>query len=107
MLSGARRRTLDRGWPPCTLKAQDIWDVWPEDFKCPVLGIELMHGYENRYNSPTLERIDNNKGYVIGNILIVSHRANCIKSDGTWQEIMAVAEFYKQLEEKDNGKNVG
>jgi len=53
-----------------------------------------------------MERIDNNKGYVIGNILVVSHRANCIKSDGTWQEIMAVAEFYKQLEEKDNGKNV-
>ena len=106
MLSGARRRTLDRGWTPCNLTPQDIWDVWPEDFKCPVLGIELVHGYEDRYNSPTLERIDNNKGYVIRNILIVSHRANCIKNDGTWQEIMAVAEFYKQLEEKNNGKDL-
>ena len=107
MLSGARRRSLDRGWPPCTLKAQDIWDVWPEDFKCPVLGIELVHGHEDKHNSPTLERIDNDNFYVRGNILIVSHRANCIKNDGTWQEIMAVAEFYKHLEEKDNGKNVG
>ena len=106
MLSGARRRTLDRGWPPCTLKAQDIWDIWPKDFKCLVLGIKLVHGHTDKHSSPTLDRIDNNKRYVIGNILIVSHRANCIKSDGTWQEIMAVAEFYKQLEEKNNGKDL-
>ena len=65
-----------------------------------------MHGHKDKHNSPTLERIDNSKGYVIGNILVVSHRANCIKNDGTWQEIMAVAEFYKQLEEKDNGKDL-
>jgi len=103
ILSGARRRSLDRGWPPCTLKAQDIWDVWPEDFKCPVLGINLVHGVESSHNSPSLERIDNNKGYVKGNILIISSRANTMKSDGTWQEIMAVAKFYKQLEENNNG----
>jgi hypothetical protein len=102
MLSGARRRSLDRGWPPCTLTAQDIWDVWPVDFKCPVLGIKLVHGHEDRYNSPTLERINNDELYIKGNILIVSSRANCIKNDGTWQEIMQVAKFYKQLEESKN-----
>ena len=107
MLSGARRRTLDRGWPPCTLTAQDIWNVWPIDFKCPVLGGELIHGHEDRYNSPTLERINNSKGYIIGNILVVSHRANCIKNDGTWQEILKVANFYKQLEENKKWLKIG
>ena len=103
MISGARRRSLKRSWPPCTLKAKDICNVWPKDNICPVLDIPMVHGHQDKYNSPTLERINNNEIYIIGNILIVSHRANCIKNDGTWQEIMKVAEFYKQLEENKNG----
>ena len=35
------------------------------------------------------------------NILVVSHRANCIKNDGTWQEIIQVGKFYKNLEKKN------
>ena len=103
MLSRARRRTLDKGLDACTLTHQDIWDVWPEDFKCPVLGINLVHGGENSHNSPSLERINNNKGYTKENILIISARANAIKNDGTWQEILKVAQFYQQLEENNNG----
>jgi hypothetical protein len=103
MLSRARRRTLDKGLDACTLTHQDIWDVWPEDFKCPVLGINLVHGGENSHNSPSLERINNNKGYTKENILIISARANAIKNDGTWQEIFKVAQFYQQLEENNNG----
>ena len=36
----------------------------------------MVHGHENKFNSPTLERIDNNKRYLKENILVVSHRAN-------------------------------
>ena len=99
MLSGARRRALIKNIE-FNLDAQDIWDAWPQDLKCPILKIELITGRVNLYNSPSLDRIDNNKGYVKGNVIIVCSRANCIKNDGTWQEIMAVGEFYKQLEEK-------
>ena len=104
MLSGARRRALIKNIE-LNLDAQDIWDAWPQDLKCPILKIELITGRVNLYNSPSLDRIDNNKGYVKGNVIIVCSRANCIKNDGTWQEIMAIGEFYKQLEEKKNGPN--
>jgi hypothetical protein len=66
---------------------------------CPVLKIKLEHGWDDNRSCPTLERIDNSKGYIKGNILVVSALANRIKNDGTWQEIMQVAKFYKQLEE--------
>ncbi len=101
LISGARYRSLKRGWSPCTLKAEDIYAVWPKNNICPVLGIKMVHGHENKFNSPTLERIDNNKRYLKENILVVSHRANCIKNDGTWQEIIQVGKFYKNLEKKN------
>lgn len=79
----------------------------PEDIviptHCPVLGIPLMDmigvgkgSMIARQNSPSLDRIDNTKGYVPGNIVIVSLRANNIKSDASLDEINALASFYKK-----------
>jgi hypothetical protein len=45
-----------------------------------------------RPNSPSLDRIDPTKGYVKGNVWIVSHRANAIKGDATHDELKAIAE---------------
>ncbi len=58
---------------------------------CPVLGIPL---YINEWtgrrdknpNSPSIDRIDPSRGYVKGNIQIISWRANFLKSDGTIEE---------------------
>jgi len=63
---------------------------------CPYLDIEFRWhsqygtGITNRPfpNSPSLDRIDNAKGYVKGNVIIVSHRANAIKRDATEQELI-------------------
>ena len=38
-----------------------------------------------------------NKGYVKGNIIVVSMRANRIKTDATFDEIRKVADFYEKL----------
>ncbi len=43
-------------------------------------------------NSPSLDRIDPTKGYVKGNVWIISHRANTIKSDASHEELKLVAE---------------
>ncbi|MGO9358057.1 MAG: hypothetical protein ACLP1D_10325 [Xanthobacteraceae bacterium] len=57
---------------------------------CPVLGIPLFVNPEERSgacpNSPTLDRIDNLKGYVRGNVAVISWRANRLKSDGSLEE---------------------
>lgn len=76
------------------LEVQDI--VVPD--RCPVLGIELRIGGSGQGfsdNSPTLDRIDNTKGYVKDNVAVISWRANRIKCDATYEEIEAVARYMR------------
>lgn len=61
---------------------------------CPVLGIEMKYGVGKRTDSsPSLDRIDNSKGYVYNNVCVISWRANNIKSDGTAEELRKVADY--------------
>jgi len=49
--------------------------------KCPYLGIELtVTGQINRPTDISIDRIDNTKGYVPGNVMACSRRANNLKS---------------------------
>lgn len=65
---------------------------------CPVLGIPLFKGTGKLTdNSPTLDRIDSTGGYTKDNVLVVSARANRIKSDATIEELLKVALYYLQL----------
>ncbi len=62
---------------------------------CPVLGIPLFPNKIKRGdNSPSIDRIKNSRGYVPGNVVVVSYRANRIKSDATAEELRKLAEFY-------------
>lgn len=63
---------------------------------CPVLGIELDYFAPPRSeNTVTFDRIDHTKGYVSGNVAIMSWRANRIKNNGTAQEHELIANFMK------------
>lgn len=97
MLYAARNRAKKAGLE-CTLKVEDI--VIPEF--CPVLGIPLFAsaGGGKRpptllENSPSLDRIDNNKGYTPDNVRVISMRANDLKSDATLEELEAVVAYMK------------
>lgn len=87
-----------------TKKAQ-VGKAWKLEFSdiqwnthCPIFGIELNYFAETRQeNSPSFDRIDPNKGYVPGNVQIVSWRANRIKNDGTSKEHFLIAEYLKNL----------
>ncbi len=60
--------------------------------KCPVLGIPLFFTNGTRTdNTPSLDRLDNGKGYIPGNVAVISWRANQIKRDATLTEIKALA----------------
>ena len=82
-----------------TLKLQDIRiPEW-----CPVLGIRLKPSKGRAGpSSPSLDRIDPTKGYVPGNVVIVSWRANEIKKDSYPDELDRVASFYRQLHDYDS-----
>lgn len=64
---------------------------------CPILGIPLIftEGHHTD-NSPSLDRIDNLKGYIPGNVHVISWRANRIKCDATPQELQLVADYFKR-----------
>ena len=68
---------------------------WPNF--CPVLGIELSYARDkktpHRDDYPTLDRWDNDKGYVPGNVFVISWRANRIKWHCTPGELEAVARY--------------
>jgi hypothetical protein len=63
---------------------------------CPVLGIKLeanTGGQRMNDNSPTLDKFYPAKGYVKGNIQVISWKANRMKSDGTPDEWIKIAEW--------------
>lgn len=91
LVNEARRRADAKGVP---------FDLSPDDISvpkfCPVLGIELkVNKGRCGPGSPTLDRVRPEAGYVRGNVVVVSHRANTIKSDATLDEIEAVAEYMR------------
>lgn len=46
-------------------------------------------------NSPSIDRIDNLKGYTKENIKIISHRANAIKRDASVEEVEKILKYMK------------
>lgn len=78
-----------------------ISDLYPLPETCPVLGIPLNYGTGSRGaadNAMSIDRIDPNLGYVKGNIVMVSQRANRIKNDATVDELRRIYEFYRDLQ---------
>lgn len=70
-------------------------DLLPLPERCPVVGIPLDYrfrecsGKRGRMNphSPTVDRLDSTKGYVPGNVMVMSDRANRLKNDATLHEL--------------------
>ena len=95
LLVNARARAKQRGVAfDLTLEDVSIPDV------CPVLGLEIRKGVPGASggsdNSPSLDRIRPELGYVPGNVVVVSHRANRIKQDATADELELVARWLRK-----------
>lgn len=76
------------------IDADDL--VLPET--CPVFGIPLIKSTGRlSNNSPSVDRIDPAKGYVKGNVVVVSNKANSIKRDATIDELKKMVDFYENL----------
>ena len=71
-----------------------IDDVSVPEF-CPIFGIPITREYTNRSdNTLSLDRMDNSKGYIKGNVVVVSWRANRLKNSATIKELQSLAQFY-------------
>ena len=71
---------------------------WPD--VCPVLGIRLNYGKSTNgllsYDTPSLDRHDHAKGYVKGNVVVMSWRANMLKRDASLDEIAMLFEYLRK-----------
>lgn len=93
LLLEARKRAKKLG-VPCNLTPEDV----AIPVVCPVLGIPLAKGVGKcTGNSPSLDRIDAKGGYTKDNVIVVSFKANTIKSDATVAELQMVVDFYKKI----------
>lgn len=95
MLARAKRRAEASGIP-FDLNTEDISipDV------CPVLGLPLSVSQGSGapgHCSPSLDRIIPELGYVRGNVRVISHRANALKSNATISELRAVLSDLENL----------
>lgn len=83
---------------PFNLTQEDL--VFPPF--CPILGIPMYHNDRiPTDNSPSVDRIIPKLGYVKGNVQVISHRANKIKHNATYRELLAVGEYVKNLVENN------
>ena len=88
ILRNAKKRALRDGLP-FDLTEDDI--VIPD--RCPVLGIPLVFNEGNfKDASPSLAQFIPEKGYVRGNVAVISHKANVMKSSATIQEVESLQE---------------
>lgn len=82
MLSSARSRAKSKNLD-FNIDVSDI--ELPE--VCPLLGIPLSINASNKEFSYSLDRIDSSKGYVKGNVWVISDRANRLKNNATLEEL--------------------
>ena len=93
----AKERGIDFDLTPA-----DITDIGIP-ITCPVLGFPIyFHRGQAKDDSISFDRIDSSKGYTRDNLVIVSMRANKLKSDATLQEMERIVNFYKLLEESND-----
>lgn len=83
----AKRRGIE-----FNLTKEYLESIWTD--VCPIFGIKMViNEGKAKDNSYSLDRIDSNKGYVEGNVMVISYRANVIKSMGTAEEHQKIASF--------------
>lgn len=88
MIRRARARAKKRGLD----FAVEVHDILPLPQTCPVLGIRLRKSAGPQDpQAYSLDRIDNSKGYVPGNVAVMSYLANRLKNDGTAEQHAAIA----------------
>lgn len=63
---------------------------------CPILGVELKEnkGRSGAFpDSYSLDRVDNSKGYIKGNIMVISQLANSMKASASKEQLIAFAKY--------------
>jgi len=76
----------------------DVSDITIPD-RCPILNIKLVQNSGKpggKGDSPSLDKIDPTLGYVKGNVQVISHLANMMKSSATKEQLKLFADWVQK-----------
>ena len=62
---------------------------------CPVLGIPIFYSDKRSDNTPSLDRVVPEKGYIKGNIQVISDKANRLKQENTVETLEAILTYIR------------
>lgn len=92
ILIRARTRAREKG-----LDFDITEDDIPIPTHCPILGIELIPNSASRTYSMSIDRIDSTKGYVKGNVWIISGKANVMKNNADYETLVKFGKWAGSL----------
>ena len=96
MVRQAKTRARKANPPiPHTLLAKDVMSIITDE--CPVFGTPFVFRGNKKMlpESPSLDRLNPKLGYVPGNVMVISVKANLIKSAYGSEDILKVGEWLK------------
>lgn len=97
LLTKARQRAKKNGLE-CTITIEDI----KIPTHCPYLGTLISRYGGSGPDVPTLDRINPNRGYVPGNIIVVSFKANTMKHNSYPSEVINLGRRIESLVRADS-----
>lgn len=98
VVGGARARAKRSG-VPFDITNEYVYALTSD--ACPVFGSPFVFLGMGRItaSSPSLDRLNPALGYTQGNVVVISNKANMIKSSATWKEVQTVAYWLKRTAE--------
>jgi hypothetical protein len=83
---------------PFSITKEEWIAMYPNDGMCPVFKTPFVWGETfDRENSPSFDRIIPELGYIIGNVKVISWRANRIKSNSTLKELELLVSYLQGI----------
>jgi hypothetical protein len=92
----AARRAFEKGLP-CDLRLKYVLVANPPK-RCACCSKRLDYSIgrgQNKQNSPSIDRWNNQKGYTLDNVRVICYRCNRLKGDGTRQEFQEIVRYMR------------
>lgn len=87
------KRAIERNKYEVKVCKDDIYEIWPSDNCCVIMDTPFTIGGDLD-TSPSLDRIDPTRGYVRGNIQIISNLANRMKNNAKDEQLLRFSHYY-------------
>lgn len=91
---GAKTRSYVKN-VPFDLTSEYVYSITPD--RCPIFGTEFAFTGNKKMQpeSASLDRLDPKKGYIIGNVVVISMKANTMKNAYRSDDLQAVADWLR------------